>query len=566
MQDIYRQVLNLQFKSIVYENHKNHFNHSINQRIMKLFAELFIALDQTNQANTKIELMANYFKNASKSDIVWVLALLMDKKPKRTIKLPLLRSWAAEISHIPNWLVEECYQVVGDLAENISLLLPPAQQIQELSVTEWIQFILQLSDKEEYEQKESILQAWNSLEGVERVLFIKLMVGSFRISVSHQLVISSLALATGMDAAKLSHRLMSHWNPEKIDFDALIFSDNQEDDYSKPYPFHLAYPLEDTIESLGKAQEWYAEWKWDGIRGQIIVRGGEIYIWSRNEELITDKLPEFQALKYLIPAGTVLDGEIVGWKNNKPLSFGELQTRINRKNLTKKHLTETPVFFIAYDVLEWQQKDIRLLPLENRRTLLEEIYQNSTEFQSNSLPLKLSQLINFEDFNKLSDIRTQARTHEAEGLMLKKKNSEYQVGRKKGDWWKWKVNPLTIDAVLLYAQKGQGKRANLYTEYTFALWKEGELVVFTKVDSGLTDLEIKEVDAFIQQNILEKFGPVRTVKPSLVFEIAFEGIQKSTRHKSGISLRFPRILRWRKDKKAEEANKLEDLWQMLQKA
>jgi DNA ligase-1 len=532
---------------------------------MKLFAELFTALDQTNQTNTKIELLADYFRNASKSDIVWVLALLMDKRPKRTIKLPLLKSWAAEISQTPLWLFEECYQVVGDLAENISLLLPPAQQIKELSVTEWMQFILQLADKVESEQKNSILQAWNSLERVERFLFIKLIGGSFRIGVSHQLVIRSLALATGIDAAKLSHRLMGNWSPDKIEYDTLILSDNQQDDYSKPYPFYLAYPLEDNINSLGDAQEWYAEWKWDGIRGQIIVRGGEVYVWSRGEELITDKFPEFQALKYLIPAGTVLDGEIVGWKNNKPLPFGELQTRIARKNLTKKHLADVPALFIAYDILEWEQKDIRSFPLEKRKSLLEEIYQNASELPNDSLPLKLSQLIPFENFIILSDLRMQARTYEAEGLMLKRKNSEYQIGRKKGDWWKWKVNPLTIDAVLLYAQKGHGKRANLYTDYTFAVWKENELVVFTKAYSGLTDLEIKEVDAFIQQNTLEKFGPVRTVKPTLVFEIAFEGIQKSTRHKSGVALRFPRISRWRKDKKVEEANKLEDLLNLLSK-
>ncbi|GAB4331094.1 MAG: ATP-dependent DNA ligase [Flammeovirgaceae bacterium] len=530
---------------------------------MKLFAELFAQLDQTNQTNTKIELLANYFKKASKSDIIWVLALLMDKRPKRSIRLPLLKLWAAEIAQIPAWLFEESYQVVGDLAETISLVLPAPRNIKQKSVSEWMQYILQLSDKEEDVQKISVLTAWDSLEGVERFLFIKLIGGSFRVGVSHHLVIRSLSLATGIDAAKLSHKLMGNWNPENVDFDSLILADNQSDDYSKPYPFYLAYPLEDEIASLGDAHDWLAEWKWDGIRGQIIVRGGEIFVWSRGEELVTDKFLEFQSLKYLIPAGTVLDGEIVGWKNNKPLPFGDLQTRITRKNLTKKHLTEVPVVFISYDILEWQQKDIRHLPLQERRKILEEVYQNALELQNNSLPLKISQLIYFEDFKSLSDIRIQARNYEAEGLMLKRKNSDYQVGRKKGDWWKWKVNPFTVDAVLLYAQKGHGRRANLYTDYTFAVWKGEELVVFTKAYSGLTDLEIKEVDAFIQHNTLEKFGPVRTVKPTLVFEIAFEGIQKSSRHKSGIALRFPRILRWRKDKKAEEANKLEDLLKLI---
>lgn len=528
---------------------------------MKSFAELFARIDQTNQTNEKVALLTKYFQQASSEDQLWVLALLMNKRPKKPVKTSLLKKWAAEVALLPDWLFEESYHVVGDLAETIALVLPPPTQSDQRTLAEWMQFIQLLAEKEETEQKKLVLWAWDCLGATERFLFNKLIGGSFRVGVSEQLVIRALSLATNIDAAILSHRLMGDWMPDQTTLEALLYAKNNADNFSQPYPFCLAHPLEENLETLGKPEEWLAEWKWDGIRGQVIVRGGQIYLWSRGEELITEKFPELHGLKYLLPAGTVLDGEILAWKKNKPLPFADLQTRITRKKLTKKHLADVPVIFLAYDLLEWKGEDWRNTPLAQRRKQLEEFYDSLSE--NPEKPLYLSPTIEFSSWADLAQCHWQARSYEAEGLMLKRKSSPYHVGRKKGDWWKWKVHPFVIDAVLVYAQKGHGRRANLYTDYTFAVWKDQELIVFTKAYSGLTDSELREVDAFIQQNTLEKFGPVRTVTPHLVFEIAFEGIQRSSRHKSGVALRFPRISRWRRDKKPEEANTLDDLLSLL---
>ena len=244
------------------------------------------------------------------------------------------------------------------------------------------------------------------------------------------------------------------------------------------------------------------------------------------------------------------------------MPFSVLQTRIGRKNITKKHLQEAPVIFIVYDLLELNAEDCRNKSMYERRAILENIIQPLQH-----PPIFLSPEISFNSWEELAQIQSQSRNHGAEGIMLKRKNSTYQVGRKRGDWWKWKIDPLVIDAVMVYAQKGHGRRSNLYTDYTFAVKdtdNDNKLVTFTKAYSGLTDKELGEVDAFVKRNSLEKFGPVRTVKPELVFEIAFEGIAASARHKSGVALRFPRINRWRKDKTPEEINTLDDLKKMLE--
>lgn len=384
--------------------------------------------------------------------------------------------------------------------------------------------------------------------------------GSFRIGVSQTLVIRAIAEAFEIEPAVVAHRIMGQWNAFETSFEGLIHAENSADELSKPYPFYLAYAIESDIENLGAVEEWFAEWKWDGIRSQLIYRNNELYIWSRGEDLMTDKFPELHVLKDYLPANVVIDGELVCFANDKPLPFNLLQTRIGRKNLTKKILTEAPVVILAYDLLEYEGNDIRDKPHAERRALLETVVQQV------NMPylLRLSPLVNFNEWNELKLLHLQSRELAAEGFMLKRRSATYQVGRKKGDWWKWKVDPLSVDAVLVYAQKGHGRRAELYTDYTFAVWdEEGKLIPFAKAYSGLTDEEIKIVDRFIRQNTLEKFGPVRTVTPELVFEIGFEGINASSRHKSGIAVRFPRILNWRKDKPVEEADTLENLRNML---
>jgi len=357
---------------------------------------------------------------------------------------------------------------------------------------------------------------------------------------------------------------MGNWDPSKISFHDLVLEEKASDMLSKPYPFYLAYAIEDTPDTLGDVTDWYAEHKWDGIRAQLIIRNRELFVWSRGEELVTDKYPEFQTLIPVIPNGTVLDGELLPFSDGKIGSFNDLQTRIGRKSVSKKMLETTPVIIKVYDLLEWKGEDLRSTPFKERRKLLLSLHRN---ISIHALPIQLSELMEFDNWEAMAKERELSRAKHSEGLMIKRKDAPYGVGRKKGDWWKWKVDPLTIDAVLTYAMRGHGRRSNLFTDYTFGLWNNDktELVTFAKAYSGLTDKEFKVIDAWIKKNTLERFGPVRSVTPHHVFEIAFEGIALSKRHKSGIATRFPRMLRWRTDKKIEEANTLEDLKSMIVK-
>lgn len=527
---------------------------------MKRFTDLFLQLDRTNKTNEKVELLKGYFLSAPDEDKIWALALFTGRRPPRKIKSSQVQEWALELAGIPYWLFRESYGSVGDLAETVSLILPqPTETADEKSLAEWFKALSDLKLASDDEKKDFILKAWRQLSSFEIFVFNKLLMGSFRIGVSQTLVTRAIAEISESTPAVISHRLMGSWEPSTTSYKELIHSENAGDEFSKPYPFYLSYAIQGTVDELGRPQDWFAEWKWDGIRSQIIYRDGEIYIWSRGEELITDKFPELSILKDHLPEGTVLDGELICFGDTKPLSFNVLQTRIGRKNLTKKILEEAPAVFIAYDLMEFGSKDIRHEEQQIRRNTLEGIVQEA------GIPsiFKLSPLVEFKDWQELKDLHLRAREFAAEGFMLKHKEARYLSGRKKGDWWKWKTEPLSIDAVLVYAQKGSGRRAELYTDYTFAVWDGDKLVPFAKAYSGLTDKEIGKVDYFIKRNTLEKFGPVRTVKPELVFEIGFEGINASTRHKSGIAVRFPRILRWRTDKTLQEADTLENLKSLL---
>ena len=526
---------------------------------MQQFANLFTRLDQTTKTLVKVKALVDYFGEANDQDRLWAIGILSGRRPRRGVKSTLLREWAAELSGIPLWLLEESYHVVGDLAETIALVLPPATRRSERSLTGWIEVVRDLKDLDDEAKKAAVLAAWDSLEARERFVFNKLITGGFRVGVSQKLMMRALAKFEGQEETAIAHRLMGNWTPDTTTYDALIRSENPLDDSSRPYPFYLAYALEDEPDELGEIDGWQIERKWDGIRGQLIVRQGELFVWSRGEELVTDKYPEYAELTDLLPDGTVIDGEILPFKDGQPLSFNALQTRIGRKNLSKKILKDSPVVLMAYDLLEYQGRDVRQEPLQQRRAWLEALVD-----AANSAVLILSELLQPVSWNAAAEERARSREFLSEGLMLKRKDAPYRDGRKKGDWWKWKVAPLTIDAVMLYAQQGHGRRANLFTDYTFAVWKGEQLVPFTKAYSGLTDKEFNEITRWVRKNTKEKFGPVRSVKTELVFEIAFEGIRKSSRHKSGVALRFPRMLRWRRDKPPEEANTLEDLEKMLE--
>jgi len=536
---------------------------------MKAFAQLFLSLDETNKTNEKVKILRDYFISVPDSDKMHMLALFTGRKPKRQINATLMRNWAIEASKIPAWLFEESYHVVGDLAETMSLLMPQSDASSNKSLTEWIAEINTLGDKSEEERKLWLVESWAMLDGQERFVFNKILTGGFRVGVSQNLVIKALADVAGLEAATLTHRIMGSWMPETYSYKQLVEEQNAGDDISRPYPFFLAYPIQETSEkqrsveelqgALGDADEWQAEWKWDGIRSQMIKRDGQIFIWSRGEDLATEKFPELHPFLNALPDGTVLDGEILSFRDGLPLPFNILQTRIGRKNLSKKILEESPVAVIAYDCLEFAGVDIRSKTQSERRTILEGL-QAATLYSD---VFNISVLIDFKSWDELAATRERSREMIAEGIMLKRKSATYQVGRRRGDWWKWKIDPLSVDAVMIYAQKGHGRRADLYTDYTFAVWDGDKLVPFAKAYSGLTDVEIGKVDNFIKRNTIEKFGPVRTVKPELVFEIGFEGINKSTRHKSGVALRFPRILRWRHDKPKEEADTLDSLKALL---
>ena len=526
---------------------------------MRDFAALFSRIDETTKTTVKVAALADYFRDADDDDKLWTIALFSGRRPKRTITATRLREWAAERAELPLWLFEESYSIVGDLAETISLILPPPSHEADESLTHWIGEIARLSALEdEAARKAGILAAWDSLPDRQRFLFTKLLTGGFRVGVSQKLMTRALAQATGQDEATLTHKLMGNWTPQDISWHVLIEAEDPTSDLSRPYPFYLAYQLDD-LNDLGPPSDWNAERKWDGIRGQFILRGGDHHLWSRGEELMTDRFPELARLCDYLSDGTVIDGEILAFADETPLTFNALQKRIGRKTVPKKLLAEAPVVLMAYDLLEDRGADIRQLPFEERRARLEVLVQDCPP----DAPIRLSASVRFQDWDTLVAERARSRELNAEGLMLKRLDSPYLSGRKRGDWWKWKVDPLTIDAVMLYAQSGSGRRANLFTDYTFGVWNGNELVPFTKAYSGLTDAEFRKITAWVRKNTLQKFGPVRQVPPQHVFEIAFEGIQESTRHKSGVALRFPRMLRWRQDKPVQEANTLDDLKELL---
>ncbi|AIZ41300.1 ATP-dependent DNA ligase [Cellulophaga baltica] len=533
---------------------------------MKNFASLIKTLDSTTKTNTKVAALAEYFAKASDTDKVWTIAILSHRRPPRPVNTTLLRQWASELSNIPLWLFEESYHIVGDLAETIALVIPSNPLQTDKSLTEFLEEMILLKKKSEEEKKEYLYNNWKALDYYERFVFTKLITGGFRIGVSQKLMTKALSKATEINEDILAYKLMGNWDPKTITFQELILEENENDYLSKPYPFYLAYAIENEVHDLGDVQEWSAEHKWDGIRSQTIFRNDELFVWSRGEELVTDKYPELEKLVGIIPNGTVIDAEILPYANNIIGTFNDLQTRIGRKTVSKALLKKTPVILKAYDILEWEGNDIRQLPFIERRELLEKLFQTIITIEG--LPFQISETINCSTWEKVAKERERAREMHSEGLMLKRKDSPYLVGRKKGDWWKWKVDPLTIDAVLTYAMRGHGRRSNLFTDYTFALWNtneegEKELVTFAKAYSGLTDAEFRKVDAWIKKNTLERFGPVRSVTPHHVFEIAFEGIALSKRHKSGIATRFPRIIRWRHDKKIEDANTIEDLKSLI---
>lgn len=532
---------------------------------MKLFTELYNELDQTNKTNEKIEALKNYFAQAEKSDAAWALYFLSGRKPRQIVPSKKLREWALELSGIPEWLFDESRDTVGDGAETIALLLPDNSQTDETPLHVLVEEkLIPLRNSAEEMQKKAVIEAWARMNYAQRLVYNKLISGSFRVGVSQLLVVRALAQLSELPTDVIAHRLMGEWSPNAEFFAHLLNPDLDTDEtpIARPFPFHLAHQIDFPLENLGDISEWQAEWKWDGIRAQIIKRADQVFMWSRGEDLITERFPEIATAAETLPNGTVLDGEILPWIEDRVMPFTELQRRIGRKTVGKKLLEEVPVILQVYDLLETDGKDVRSFEIQTRREFLEQTLEKLPDDAKRVF--RPTEIVEAADWNQLAEIRERSRELGVEGFMLKQKKSPYRTGRQRGDWWKWKIEPMTIDAVLLYAQKGTGKRSGLYTDYTFAVWNDaGELVPFAKAYSGLTDAEIRRVDNFVRRNTKETFGPVRSVTPKLVFELAFENIQKSTRHKSGVAVRFPRILRWREDKTIKDADSLKTIHELL---
>lgn len=526
---------------------------------MDKFTELFTLLESSNKTSAKINALVDYFLSAPERDTLWVIALFLGRRPKRPLTTTLLKNYAIEVAQIPEWLFQESYSAVGDLGETIALILPESSVNDSYSLDYWMRAIIELKDKSEQEKKQFILSAWNSLGPVQRFIFNKLLGGSFRMGISSKMLINALAQYSGQEANHLMHALMGEWDPQTEKLERLLQGEHINPGNSRPYPFCLAYPVDKLTEEAWEEERFLIEYKWDGIRAQIIKRNEEVFIWSRGEELITDQFPEIQSAAQRIQGDFVLDGELLVGDFQQVRDFSDLQKRLNRKNISRTLMEQYPVFCFVYDILEKNGEDLRSQPLHNRRTIL----KNFMEYQGESR-LALSEVIYAESWLHLDKIRNKSREINAEGVMIKSLSAPYESGRKKGVWWKWKTAPLTIDAVLIYAQKGSGRRSGYYTDYTFAVQDQDKLVTIAKAYSGLTDKEIMEVSRFVTKNAIEKFGPVRTVKPELVFELAFEGISLSARHKSGVALRFPRIVRWRRDKTVEQVDNLEDIKQLIQ--
>jgi len=529
---------------------------------MKRFAALYEALDGTTSTNAKVAALVAYFASAPAADAAWALYFLTGRRFKRFLSTALLREWTLGLTGLPSWRFEDAYATVGDLAETIALLLDHPSHTpstEELPLSRWIEErLLPLRGLDDMEQRQAVCRWWQALDRRQLFLLNKLLTGAFRVGVSETLVVRAVAQMAGLPPATVAHRLMGEWTPSAAFFQELTAQEAMDDDRSRPYPFCLAYQLDQDVAQLGNRDDWLAEWKWDGIRAQLIRRGDAVYLWSRGEEVVTDRFPELREAGLLLPEGTVLDGEIVAFRDGVPLPLSTLQHRIGRQRLTAKVLTEVPVVFLSYDLLEADGVDLRACMLSQRRARLAHLLAQGSPH------LLISPALDAPRWDALAQRRRESQARHVEGLMLKRLSSPYHVGRRRGDWWKWKIDPYAIDAVLIYAQAGHGRRATLFTDYTFAVWQGEALVPIAKAYSGLSDNEIDTLDRWIRQHTIERFGPVRAVEPVHVFELAFEGLAPSTRHRAGIALRFPRIARWRTDKTAREADTLERVKALLQ--
>jgi DNA ligase-1 len=543
---------------------------------------LYTRLLDTTRTDARATALADYFRAAPPADAAWALFLLSGRKLGPIARAPQLRAWAAEIAGVPGWLLDESHAVSGDLAETLALVLPdhklndketgrqgeretspphalspglPVSSSEEQPLSTWLEDrLLPLRDRDESALRAGVVAGWRELDAAGRLVWNRLLMGGLR-AMSQPLLVRALADASGVDPAAIAHRLANDWSPTPEFYTELLGGDTHDADLSRPYPFCLAQPLPGDPEALGEIAAWRVEWLWEGARAQLIRRAGQTFLWARAvgdgndaETLVGGQFPALVEQGDQLPEGTAIDGVIRAGPEGAP----EL---------------------VALDLLEAGSRDVRVLPLEQRIARLQEVVASgmvpAADQPERQLPLWVAPPLEASAWDDVAALWSQARAHGAGGLVMKRRDAPYQAGRQSGDWWAWPVAPFTINAVLIYAQRGIGRYASMYSEYTFGVWGDTQaegapgLVPIAKTSAGLPEPEIRRIDVFVRRNVIEKFGPVRTVRPELVFELAFEGIEQSARHKSGLVVRRPRILRRRPDMPADQAATLDMVRRLL---
>jgi len=514
---------------------------------MRLFGQLLQACLQEPKTLQKISLLSDYFNEESPENMPMALHFLMGENMGRFCSGRQLREWAAQLLGLPDWLVDESYEALGDNSETISLLFPnkPSSLAHDLkAVCERIQ---QLKSEPIDVKKDWIIDVWSKSSRDDIYTFNKLLGGGIRIGASKKNVLKALSRTVHLDVDILEQRLLGTWEPTKIAYDALVNPDDIAGKGTCPYPFFLASPIQDVDATLMPFSDWQIEPKWDGIRAQLVHRQEGTQLWSRGNDLISDQFPDILDSASELPYG-VYDGEVLAWGADGPQPFADLQKRLNRKKVTRQLLASIPCIMMLYDCLEFEGVDVREQALHERCKKIRDLRP----------PFYTSNPLTLNGVSALNDYVKNARNNRVEGVIIKRLSSAYKSGRVRGDWWKLKVDPLLLDVVIMYAQKGKGIRSGLFTDYTFGVWDNNQLVPIGKAYSGLTNDEIKQVHQILNNHLTDRFGPVRGVSPCVVLEVAFDSIQESPRHKSGLALRFPRINRLRLDKPVEEANSLED--------
>ena len=527
---------------------------------MRQFAALIRKLELSSRQNEKVLVLSAYFQEAAEKDRVWAIALLSQRRPSRTMTLRQMKKWALEFSGIPEWLFEESYQIVGDLAETIALILPPPTGQAEQGLSHWIETITELKGRASEAQKALVFKSWEVLDKAERFQFNKLVTGSFRVSVSQRLMTRALSLATGMPETVLAHRISGGWDPESTAFQDLVREQSPTEEAGRPYPFQRIHPLEEGPNVLGETSGYLIDWKWEGIRCQLIRRSSNSFIWSEKGELITGAFPAIASALDNFPEGLVLDGEIVIMQDAGVGPASGIEKRLGMKKPGPKALRELPAAFIAFDILEREGTDLRDRPLLERKQQLLDL---AGQVDATGEVILFSDPLPVNDWADVAGFRAEARNMRADGLLIKKRELPYRSGDVEGPWLHWKPEAHTINALLIYATRGQGGSTRQYTDLSFAVWAGDQLVPFTRTIEGLPEEDMAELSSWIRENTVERFGPVRSVRAEQVFEIAFEGIEPSSRHRSGLILRSPRILRWCRGLTPDRAGKLSSLKKLL---